>query len=410
MKQSLLFIFISLTVLSSRLVSQTHCDGTRYIEPVFENIDSTIAIQFGENVTAAGNDKALFMDIYYPEAEFFFRRPLVVLAHGGSFVSGNRKHLRLFCIELAERGFVAATIDYRLYDAFNQPIDSIAVYDVGIKATSDMKASVRWFKENASLSNDFGIDTNNIIIGGVSAGAITALQFAYLDSNDYVSGSTIDSVIQANGGIRGNSSANYAHSDNVKGVLNFSGALKDGHWIDPGENTVFSVHDEFDDVVPYGQDVSTELGTPVEVSGSAEVHRQAKLDGIRSQLITIKGSEEHVSYFLNGQNTADYKLVMDSTAIFLEYTVCDRVQKAGHPVDKELVRLFPNPSSSRIHIRSGQKIKEVSLISMEGKLMKRTSDLDDVSTIDVSDLPAGIYQSLIRFNDHTTVEKRISIN
>ena len=381
-----LLLTLSFLVFTMAVQAQEHCDGTRYIEPVFSEIDSTTGISFGQNTTVGGALKNLRMDVYYPAQEFFFRRPLVVLAHGGSFISGNRKQLRLLCHTLAHHGFVAATIDYRLYDDLNQQVDSIIVYDVVVKAASDMKAAVRWFKESAATSNEFGIDSSLIIVGGVSAGAITALQYAYLDTNDYAAGSALDSVIQANGGIRGTSNNLFDFSDDIIGVLNYSGALKEAKWVDPYEPTVFSVHDEIDPVVQSGQDVTTELGTPVEVSGSAAVHVAAQEDGIRSQLITIEGSNGHVSYFLNGPNTADYANVIDSSMRFLEYTVCDRISGSYAPSIKSFT-VFPNPATESLQVNAAFPVQTLKLFNLQGNLV-RTAEANE---LEVLGLPKGNY-------------------
>lgn len=399
-----LLLILSFLVYTTTVQAQEHCDGTRYIEPVFSEIDSTLNVSFGENTTVGGDLKNLRMDIYYPAQEFFFRRPVVVLAHGGSFISGNRKQLRLLCHTLAYHGFVATSIDYRLYDDLNQQVDSIIVYDVVVKAASDMKAAVRWFKESASTTNEFGIDSNLIIVGGVSAGAITALQYAFLDTNDYTTGSALDSVIQANGGIRGTSNNLFDFSEDIIGVLNYSGALKEAQWIDPSEPTVFSVHDEFDPVVPYGQDVTTELGTPVEVSGSAAVHEAALEDGIRSQLITIEGSNDHVGYFLNGTSTSDYANVIDSSMRFLEYTICDRISGRRAPSITSFT-VFPNPAHEKIQVKAVFPIQQLMLFSLQGSLVCSTN----ADQIWLSDLSSGNYILEIQGKQGELVRERVVV-
>jgi acetyl esterase/lipase len=396
MKSTLLFVALLFAACLS--IAQSHCDGIRYIQPVFTAIDSSINISYGENTTTTGQPRNLRLDVYFPAQEFFFRRPVVILAHGGSFISGNRKQLRLLCHTLAYHGFVAATIDYRLYDDFNQSVDSIVLYDVVTKATGDMKAAIRFMKSTAASGNEWGIDTNLIIIGGVSAGAITALQSAYLDVDDYATGSNIDSVVQANGGIRGNSNSLYQHTDNVIGVLNFSGALKESDWIDEGEPTVFSVHDEFDQVVPYGQDFTDELGTPVEVSGSKAIHEEAQLKNIRSQLMTIAGSDGHVSYFINGPQTSDYINVVDSAMRFLEYTICDRISGVNNRTSSnQSVIVYPNPASSELHIASKSKVLETVLIDMQGRRLWQWEG--NPSGAALPKYPAGAYKVKILMED-----------
>src|SRR5436853_6282152 len=42
------------------------------------------------------------------------KRPFILLIHGGSFRKGCRTQMTTDCIEFAKRGYIAATIDYRL--------------------------------------------------------------------------------------------------------------------------------------------------------------------------------------------------------------------------------------------------------------------------------------------------------
>lgn len=380
------FILLLLLTCSTLTFSQQHCDGTRYVNPIFSSIDSTLNIKFGENFTIAGSQRELFMDIYTPPAEFFFARPLIILAHGGSFLSGNRKQVRQLCLEYAGRGYVAATIDYRLFDAFALEIDSNLAFDAAIKATMDMKAAIRWFKENAAGANDYGIDTNIVFIGGVSAGAIAADHCAYLDADDD-GGITLDSIINANGGIRGNSSSNFQFSEKVAGVLNFSGALKNVAWISSDEPPLFSMHDQFDGIVPYGTAITTEFGTPIQISGSRAMHQEAVNKVMRSQLITIGGSSGHVSYFIGGPNTANYNLAIDSSSLFLEYIICDRISATQNlEQNQESIGWWPNPTHGALYSR---EVATAHVFDLEGRMVFAYNNASERMNLDF--LNAGIY-------------------
>jgi hypothetical protein len=280
-----------------------------------------------------------------------------------------------------------------LFDAFSLPLDSIIASDAAIKATGDMKAAIRWFRENAAGANEFGIDTNLIYAGGVSAGAIAALHVAYLDEGNIVENTVFDSIITVNGGIHGSSSSNLSYSDHVKGVLSFSGALKDARWIDPGEPVVYSAHDEFDQTVPYGRDVSTAFGAPVEIWGSFEVDKAAREAGIRSQLTTIKGSTGHVSYFLIA-NTPNYDLVVESATSFLEYDICDRA--AGVQPD-ELgfnMSVYPNPSNGMVYLQGERLPNRIDILDQTGRRV-RTYRGQALNRIDLGGLAAGSYRIIM---------------
>jgi len=61
--------------------------------------------------------------------------PAIVCIHGGGFRAGKREGYDKLCVTLAQQGYVAITVTYRLAPAFPFPA---AVYDC--------KAAVRWLR------------------------------------------------------------------------------------------------------------------------------------------------------------------------------------------------------------------------------------------------------------------------
>lgn len=84
------------------------------------------------------------------------KAPAVMCIHGGGFRAGKRERWDALCKKLAERGYVAATVTYRLAPKYQFPA---AVYDV--------KAGVRWLRANAAK---YSIDPDRIGVVGDSAG------------------------------------------------------------------------------------------------------------------------------------------------------------------------------------------------------------------------------------------------
>lgn len=87
--------------------------------------------------------------------------PAVVCIHGGGFRAGTRDGYDGLIRQLAERGYVAVTITYRLAPKYPFPA---AVYDC--------KAAVRWLRANAAK---YRIDPEQIGATGGSAGGHLAL-------------------------------------------------------------------------------------------------------------------------------------------------------------------------------------------------------------------------------------------
>lgn len=357
--RSVFYLTLGLLVSSvTAAFSQSHptCDGSRYISEVFLTVDSTQGVLYGNNTTFGGNNRDLYMDIYEPVGDLATARPAVVLAFGGSFISGNREDLDALCRYYARRGYVAVTIDYRLYDGPLFPLPSATTMtDVVVKAVGDMKAAVRFLRQDAATNNTYQIDTNYIFVGGISAGAIVADHTAYLDPTDSL-GADVQAAVTNNGGYEGNSSTNVGlYGSQVQGVLNFSGALRDADYISIGEAPLFSAHDDGDGVVPYDGDNATIGGFPIiYVEGSQIMHQRAN-DGsvnVPNFLITIPNSNGHVSYFQsNAAQWAD--TVRDASSQFLhDEVICPIIVGITQPEDLRQVaaQFFPNPTAADLVI------------------------------------------------------------
>jgi acetyl esterase/lipase len=100
------------------------------------------------------------MDVVRPR-ELQEPAPAVVLIHGGGFRAGVRQSYLPICVKLAQRGYVAATVSYRLAPRYQFPAP-----------VQDVKTSVRWLRANARR---FGIDSDRIGVVGGSAGGHLAL-------------------------------------------------------------------------------------------------------------------------------------------------------------------------------------------------------------------------------------------
>ena len=119
--------------------------------------------------------------------------PAVVCIHGGGFRAGTRDGYNALCAQLAERGYVAVTVSYRLAPKYQFPA-----------AVHDVKAAVRWLRANAEK---YGIDPDRIGTTGGSAGGHLA-QFLGVTSDV--------EKFEGNGG-------NAGFSSDVKCVVNFYG-------------------------------------------------------------------------------------------------------------------------------------------------------------------------------------------
>jgi acetyl esterase/lipase len=106
-------------------------------------------------VYASPGGRNLHLDLYLPDRTTG-PLPIVMFIHGGGWIFGDKEMFRDAASYLAQQGFAAATIEYRLSNERIYPA-----------AVDDSKAAVRWLRNNAVR---FGGDSERIGVVGTSAG------------------------------------------------------------------------------------------------------------------------------------------------------------------------------------------------------------------------------------------------
>ncbi|HEY3740130.1 MAG TPA: alpha/beta hydrolase fold domain-containing protein, partial [Bryobacteraceae bacterium] len=144
------------------------------------------------------------MDIYKPKAPGVY--PAVVAVHGGGFRAGTREGYRALCIKLAQHGYVAATVSYRL-----SPVNQFPAH------LEDTKAAVRYLRANAVR---LGIDPARIGATGGSAGGHLVLMLGLTGDVKEFEGS----------------GPNQGFSSKVEAVVNFYGPTDFTHSYEPGKS------------------------------------------------------------------------------------------------------------------------------------------------------------------------------
>ena len=237
-KRTLILLIILLFNLSNSIAQK------RYKDFIFTNVDSTVNIKYGSAVNIKNQQEALFLDIIEPpKSDTAKKRPLVIFIHGGGFKNNTKttSYSTLLCTSFAKRGYVTATIEYRLGIENNGAIKDY--HEAMYRAQQDGKAAVRFFKKYA---NEYGIDSTQIFLAGSSAGSKTALAIAYMEEDEVPA----DIDKSKWGSLEGNS-GNEGFSSKVKGVLNSWGALINYKWIEKGDVPLFNVAGTMDKTVPY---------------------------------------------------------------------------------------------------------------------------------------------------------------
>lgn len=392
----LLLIFFSCT---SLIAQDESCDGTRYRDVVFDFIDKTFNVKFGENTTMGGDFQELYMDIYEPLGDDLTNRPLVVLVFGGAFILGERDDMEFLAEDFAARGYVTATVDYRLA-TFELMPDSVAVADEVVKALGDVKAAIRFLREDALNDNNYGINPDLIMVGGISAGAIVSTHLAYMDENDEIPPYLLD-IIEQNGGWEGNSSDNTQISSEVQGVLNYSGSITRSSWLNEGSAPLFSVHDDGDGIVPFDAQLYQSVsGAVVYAEGSGAMHEVADANGIRNELIVVPNSAGHVTYFV-GASSISLDSVITGSVDFLFDIVCEGfISSTSTVAETDLFQISPNPVSDELRIRLNQGINDyaITIYNASGEIVFEQNDRQNELRINASAFPTGFYWVSINDN------------
>ena len=99
-------------VSSSFIMAQ--CDG-RYQSEIFTSVSDTTV-----NYSDVYLDGFHQMDIYTPDGDTERNRPLILYMHGGTFYAGSKSNTDCidFCKSMAKRGYVTASLNYRLSTFF----------------------------------------------------------------------------------------------------------------------------------------------------------------------------------------------------------------------------------------------------------------------------------------------------
>ena len=302
-----------LTLISAFAFAQ--CNG-RYQTEIFNSVTVTTV-----NYSDVYTDNAHEMDIYTPDGDTETNRPIILFVHGGSFYGGDKLDAYCvdFCEEFAKKGYVVASVNYRLVSLWNLVSflsNHDEQYEEVLKATFDLKAAVRFFRKDFANGDAYGIDPNTIFAGGYSAGAVAAIHLAYLDNVSDLPTSPLDIQLVANnlGGIEGDA-GNLGYPSTISGVISYAGGINNLSWIDENDEPIVSCQGDADATVNYN--CGPGLGNPsvLTLCGAGEIHPIADSLGIINDALIFAG-EGHL-WGASGAAEPKFIQAMDFTTDFL---------------------------------------------------------------------------------------------
>jgi acetyl esterase/lipase len=197
----------------------------RYLDPIF-SVYSTTNLTYGSAPLSDGTFEPLNLDLYRPYGDTATSRPVVIFVHGGGSASDKSlKRNRSVAIGFAQRGFVAATINYRSNQAYGN----------NTNPQYDTRAAVRWFKANAAR---YRVSPAWVVVMGSSAGAVNVLNVAFNPEDPGNSG-------------------NPGYSSTVAAAIAVSGYASEYWNIGPGEAPIAMFHAADDTTIPIEEAMAT---------------------------------------------------------------------------------------------------------------------------------------------------------
>ncbi len=380
-------LYTSLLLLLSCLFAiQAQDCGDRYKTVGFPDTPvEHLDLQYSSGmVTIGGNSLDLEMDIYEPANDTLAERPVILWIHGGSFVAGSRGDMKFLCERFSRRGYVTATMTYRLYDQFAIP-DSTGMYEVVVKAAGDAKSAIRYLRKSYEEGNPYGIDPDQIFVGGISAGAILAVHVPYLDDEDDVA-PFLQGLIDENGGIAGNG-GNDGFSYEVSGVISLSGGIAVLDWMENNDEPLISFHDTGDGTVPYAGGYANVFGLPIAyLHGGALLHEKAMALGIDTEFYSYD-TDQHVSMV----GASDIEETDQRIADFL-YRQLDCYAGESVSIEDEVdlqISVYPNPSNGFLNVEHNESAR-ILLHDLLGRELLHESSQGGTA-LDLSALASGVY-------------------
>ncbi len=405
---------VPLFVLLISFQSTAQCPGGRYHDFLFPDATVTSNVIYGSNISQSGTATNLAMDVYTPNGDGMTNRPLVIVCHGGYFLSGDKAGADVvpMCRDFARMGYVVASINYRVGVPLTPPLQTPYGQAV-VRAVQDLRAAIRWFRKNAAEGgNTYNINSDMIFVGGDSAGGFMALHLAYLQEDEIPAWLDL-SITGLEGGIEGQS-GNPGYSSEVNAIFSVSGALGDDNWIDATDTTPACLfHGDNDATVTIDSGMFSLFGLldVAVIYGSNPVSAKMTEFGIE-HCYKINPGLGHVPYL---GNPPVYTETISIISNFLSSYICNiSLNCEATPIsindfqnDQSALTAYPNPVSDWVSIEGMNKNStHCFILNSVGQIISSQS-LVNTSRVDMRSFSAGIYFLRIEGNNSSSTIKVI---
>src|SRR5687768_12222049 len=244
-------------------VLTVYSQGTRYVDEVFTNVTKLENNLYSVNVTIITSPPSLdtlYFDLYMPAGDTCTSRPLAVVLPTGTFLprgfiapTGDKDDYANVKIAegLAKRGYVAASIQYRLGWLPTAPDPTVrrsTIINAAYRGIQDLHAFIRYMNLTVvELDNPYKIDTSRVAVFGIGTGAFVGFNAAVLQQEEiYIPKFRhpttgipyIDTILSGDlsGEKQGliNIPNHVGYNDNFHFAFGLDGALGDSSWLEDG--------------------------------------------------------------------------------------------------------------------------------------------------------------------------------
>jgi len=300
MKKSFVSVLVLLVLANLQMYPQNFCADTK-MNSTAGKLEKYVYKQY---LSERGKEKELHIGLARPVDNLNIKkRPLIIGVHGGGFVDFCpfepcyvKYSENVLAANFTTKGFVTASVQYRLTSPFDfkpPKINDETLKDAHYKAVQDVREAIRFIFANAEK---FGVDTENVLLIGTSAGAITVLHAAFLDTEK-----APRDLVKKFGRLE--------RKEKVKGVISLSGAIYDLSYLDGDEKIpVMIVHGTKDSIVPIDKGFYLGMKHLTPVYGGRAVFEEAQKKGIPVRGFFYNFGHEYSLKFLSEifKNAVDF--------------------------------------------------------------------------------------------------------
>lgn len=397
-------------------VYSQYCTNDNYFTEtaVFSNgqISSDQNVVYGVAPTINGDMQNLIMNVYYPDPAYdsLSKHPLIVLMHGGMFLTGSMNDLNTTCIEFSKRGYVAATIEYRkgweaVTNCQSVTINTVISANRAIyRATQDLHASLRYLVHNADY---YTIDTAWIFGGGVSAGSFSSVDLAFISPQEF-----FDRWPYCNNPLYGPPLGYIDSSGNslvdtfaLKGLFHNWGSIIDIDYIRPTNAIpLIGFAGEMDGISPVDSGFFERCNNYELMYGTRAIYERLLEYGVCAEM----NLKLHGGHGVYNSNYAQDVFRIGKACCFFKSLFCDNCKssyntdsipaKCSMVTDVEFSDLIPalllepNPCDGNLTLHCTSAIgSDIKIYNIEGELVHEEKLTSPVQEIDLSDNVEGFY-------------------